>query len=126
MKRIPVDECPAGPWLDAAVAEAQGKIACDRWSPVNFPEPGYIKVCWHDNCYPANYPAQYSRNIAAVWELVDEMYEEEDQEIFSRFMKEWMRAGLGPAHLTVLRITRAYLKAKGIKFVEVPEELCDD
>ena len=71
MKRIPVDECPAGPEIDAAVMEAQGKIACDRWTPVRYPVPGYIRNCNHSSCYSVGYPIEYSRNIAAAWELVE-------------------------------------------------------
>lgn len=126
MKRIPIDKCPAGPELDMAVEKVRGKVACDQWTPVNYPKSGYIKNCQHDDCYPVDYPAQYSRNIAAAWELVDLALEyANDFELQWDGAKEgWMCYITEPAKARTapLAIARAYLKANDIEFIEVPDD----
>ena len=126
MKQIPVDECPAGRGIDLAVEEVSGRIACDQWIFELHPQ-GYIKNCYHDACYPINYPPQYSRNIEAAWGLIYQMgirYAPSIYQIaqwYCNFLVDGERIE-SCAITAPLAITRAFLKAKGIKFVEVPDE----
>jgi hypothetical protein len=93
MPQIPVDECPAGPAIDAAVAEALGWHEDTGW--------------WMDKdneiqeaaCIGCNSKSTWSpsTDITEAWEL-------------------WEKAETAP-----LAICRAFLKANGVEYVEVPE-----
>jgi hypothetical protein len=143
MTKIRVSDCPACPELDAAVEEARGNVACNKWTHVDFPEPGgYIKNCQHDKCYPVGYAAQYSTDLMAADSLWDELVVDHwvvsvcygpgrDGRLYASvqmqvdmFLAEdlifrTMRDMDARAETKPLAITRAYLKAKGIEYVEV-------
>lgn len=69
-----IDEMQAGQELDIQITERVLKLRpCDEWTPVLHPEPGHLKNCQHDSCYPRNNPVHYFRNMQAVWELVCEL-----------------------------------------------------
>jgi len=113
MPKTPIDEAPAGPAMDAAVAEALGyECVCDEESldcPIHCDDDPWTK-------------RRYSTDIAAAWKLVE---------------RECMRLGwtedwgvpyaacrqlvceYGEKHPEA--ICRAFLKANGIEFVEVLE-----
>jgi len=124
MKQIPVDECPAGVEIDAAVAKAIG------WQKITI-GPGAenkLMASGRDLDNRIRVVLQFSQDIEAAWEL----WEDVKKKVWADFIDEleW-RADTSCTfdvlrYITPLTITRAYLKAKGVEFVEVPEVLCDD
>ena len=115
MPKIPVDECPAGLAMDAAVAECLGWKRCpgekiDHWIPPDFDMP--IVRSW-------------STDIAAAWELAELCKH-------GRFGVGWSESWVVPycvlgdihiyAETVPLAICRAFLKARGGTHVEVPDE----
>src|SRR3972149_3528451 len=73
MKRVPISECPAGPWLDAAVAKAIGYEVNGASVDDTFYPAGCIKsgefVSFNRNLGAWWSP---STDITAAWELVEE------------------------------------------------------
>ena len=168
MKQIPVDECPAGSWLNVAVAIAQGwkyHKKCDRCfiSPKHvYDDRKYIGDNWdstqchpyiedtngnryslcpdgHSNSLDIISLSSWSTDIASAWELV----ELEKMAVIPLKNDQWLAIPYSAipddyttykidltdgeiASTAPLAITRAYLKARGVEFVEIPEELCDD
>ena len=136
MKQILVDECPVGVEIDAVVAEMVGDpgyfsdyvvingtrkdietwISKD-WTPEE-PPPG---------CYAGEMPYGYSIDIWSAWELIDRMGMQYAPSIYQ--IARWYCSFLvdgerieSCATTAPLAITRAFLRAKGIEFVEVPDE----
>jgi len=94
MKQIPVDECPAGGEMDAAVAK--------------------VRQCTED--------PKPSIDPNAAWELMKVSGLGKVEIItFGPWSETFLEFGIirGPDPLA---ITRAYLKVKGVEFVEVPDE----
>jgi hypothetical protein len=125
MPKIPVAQAPAGPALDAAVAEAR---TGNKW------EEG-----WMQGVRP--YP--WSTDIAAAWELVEAEYmaiipldngmwvapldvamtnywNSPDGELALSYYELHLGNSI-VADTAPLAIARAYLKAKGVEEVEVPD-----
>ena len=110
MKRIPVDECPAGPALDAAVAEV-------------YKGPGVkLRVALET--------FQPSTDIAAAWELLESLTEDEsgisllpylNRDIEGEWWMGFDTRFVIKANTAPLAITRAYLKVKDVEWVEVPD-----
>jgi hypothetical protein len=141
MPKIPIDECPAGPAMDAAVAKALGwvKVECDGiyyWSDPSVDE-------WHTDRIASIYSTvghklegaivwSPSTDIAAAWELLPRMQSaygillallhdvteckimKDDKPIIGRAEDE-------KTEPSSLAISRAFLKARGIEFIEMPE-----
>ena len=120
MPKIPIDECPAGPALDATVAEALGFKT--RW--FEYADGSEILLLVgktaSGNVDWRSIPA-YSTNIAAAWELAEK----------ERMRIGWTEAWDVPyaacreliceyADKHPLAICRAFLKANGVEYVEVP------
>ena len=100
MKQIPVDECPASYLL----YQARMKLQYSELKPLIDLEIELI--------------------VANRGDPKDTSYE------YLLKGMEWMEENI-PVFEALrchsnLAITRAYLKARGIEFVEIPEELCDD
>ena len=149
MKRIPVDECPAGIEIDVAVARVRhseinlvvdfehGLIATSQerlaealregWIGWDISEDKPIRFCIK--------LSKYSTDIITAWELV----ELEKIAVIPLKSDRWLAIPYSTipddytaykidlmdgeiASTAPLAITRAFLKAKGIKFVEVPDE----
>jgi hypothetical protein len=149
MVKIPVDECPAGTVMDAAVAKALSHLVfCqldfDRWfiaSDRDAFQQGLMNgLFWEggggrEPRYCLDMP-NYSADIAAAWKL------------FSYLCKEWfcvksifikdlrIKVNLyrdskallyadptitAIAQYAPLAITRAFLKANGVEYIEVPD-----
>jgi len=150
MKQIPIDECPAGPELDAAVAKARyseielvidlehGLIATSETRLCESLESGWIgwesilKGEAESFCLKL---LKYSTDITEAWELM----ELEKMAIIPLKSDRWLaipysaipddytayRIDLADGEIAStapLAITRAYLKAKGVEFVEVADE----
>jgi len=133
MKQIPIDECPAGTYLDVAVAKAQYH---GEHLVIDFKHRLFSTSDRAISCIKLS---RYSTDIAPAWELVEELH---DQSIFmclsdENDLYEWY-CGLTNAiddrtisfeigaDTAPLAITRAYLKAKGVEFVEVADETNTD
>lgn len=141
-KQIPVDDCPAGPALDAAVAKVLGwaDLVFDAYTPAG------RQLCGTHPSGRGGFDGngrmivtRWSADIARAWELVEEAH-------FSIWCAggpdKWVwgagywREGnllcwsydldpedcLSPmCEITSLAITRAFLKAKGVEFIEIDE-----
>lgn len=152
MKRIPVDECPAGRAIDVAVAIAgydknlvvdfeYGLIATSKMRLREALESGWIG--WDSilkgeaGSFCLESP-KYSTDIVAAWDLM----RLESMAIIPLKSDRWLAIPYSAipddytaykidltdgeiASTAPLAIARAYLKARGVEFVEVPEELCD-
>lgn len=109
MPKLPVDECPAGPWLDAAVAEAEGLHEEIGW--------------WVDDTGQIIYPACIGCDGIPTWHPSGNR-----QDAIGLVDKMRQSFVYGPNFFEMcddmvpLTITRAFLKAKGVTEVEVPEE----
>lgn len=74
----------AGRELDALIADrVLGLVPCDAWvvHSRNLSGPSFIqmpdKQCAHGGgCYPAGFPAAYSTNVAAAWQVVEKLREQ--------------------------------------------------
>jgi len=147
MPKIPVTQAPAGPALDAAVAEARGwQILVmdnnafwvtygehDMWSASGYlsllPDEGWIKEPLP--IYGEKGIWNPSTDIAAAWELVEEKKSEimaKDWVDFCDILKELILPNSGwrdeyalLSGLSPLTITRAYLKAKSIEEIDIPD-----
>lgn len=140
MPKIPVDECPASPAMDAAVARALGlkvdwseqpdgrKVAIYLGGEIDSKD-GYGRwIGWRPNwCIVA----QYSTDIAAAWGLLPKMQSaygillgilhdvteckimKNNKPIIGRAEGEAIKRD---AHA----ICRAFLKANGVEEIEVP------
>ena len=131
MKQIPVDECPAGIYLDVAVTKAQYH---GEHLVIDFKHRLFSTSDRAISCIKLS---RYSTDIAAAWELVEILYRQAEEWIsIARDSSGNYWAGVigsvsdwdwwkysSVAGTVPLAITRAYLKAKGVEFVEVPEEL---
>jgi hypothetical protein len=112
MTRVPVDQAPAGPALDAVVAEMQYTdvvIDLDHCRMVS--SEGICEI------------PRYSTDIAVAWELVEDVRKSG----WADFIDE-LEAGADSIdpfevfhYLSPLTITRAYLKAKGIEEIDIPD-----
>jgi hypothetical protein len=158
MKRIPIDECPAGPALDAAAGKALGwteyeidglrfwQAPAQEEQPGEWESTGYFIYPTHSDLHfelPAHLRLyggkgtwRPSKDIAAAWELVEDLYKQAGEWISTtRSHKGNYCAGVigtvsdwdwweysSEADTAPLAITRAYLKAKGVEFVEVPDD----
>lgn len=133
MPKIPVDECLAGPEMDAAVAKALGlKVQWRLW--IDEPQPIYLAGIYadaHDDWAEHEDWRQvlpYSTDIAAAWELLPKM-----QSAYGillailhnmaecKIMKD-NKPIVGRAESeegAPLAICRAFLKANGIEYIEV-------
>ena len=138
MTRVPIDQAPAGPALDAAVAGAQGKrvkwmenaIGLSAW-PAYF--AGLMSSRDTDWISQADWRGvpEYSTDIAAAWELMEAKRAEmmaKDWIDFCDILKELILRNSGwrdvyalLSGLTPLAITRAYLKAKGVETIDIPD-----
>jgi len=118
MPKIPIDECPAGPEMDAAVAEVLGFKT--KW--FEYPDGSKILLLCDERDNWRSIPAYSANNIAAAWELVEK----------ERMRIGWTEAWDVPyaacreliceyADKHPLAICRAFLKANGVEHVEVPE-----
>jgi len=135
--KVPIDDCPAGPWLDEAAAGAM------RW------RREYVQIYgsaapWvgNDGNVVAGMDWSPSSNIEAAWELVEKLRNEsmEMQEAFiaslvvqrdrwsevnDQTIAEWLMFNVFRWLFwkadTPLAITRAFCKAHGITEVEVPD-----
>lgn len=150
MPKIPVDEAPAGPWLDAAVAQALGHLVAHqpdfgRWfiaSDADALQEGLNHgEFWEDITDPVRVRycstmPKYSSRIEAAWELVEKLVPDFRCDLTSRYnhspernMVEWGASFVGEGGHFVgyapdapLAIARAYLKAKGMTEIETQEE----
>jgi len=142
MKRIPIDECPAGPEIDAAVAKARyseielvidlehGLIATSETRLCESLESGWIGWKSTLNGEVESFCLKllkYSTDITEAWELVDGAGIQHAPSIYriARWYCNFMVDGEqieSWATTAPLAIIRAFLKAKGIEFVEVPDE----
>lgn len=133
MRQVSVDECPAGPWLDAAVAKALGYEVKGAFLDGVFFPAGCVKdgewVSFNRDLggwWP-------STDLAAAWELVEEsdlfvdnfLTKNEDGKyivcpIYAGF-GEYPEYYEGADENVALAITRAFLKARGIARIEVPD-----
>jgi len=150
--KVPIDECPAGPAMDAAVAKALGwvKVECDGiyyWSDPSVDE-------WHTDRIASIYSTvghklegaivwSPSTDIAAAEELWNKLVEEHwvmsvcygpgrdgsnyasvqmqlDKFLITDLMTRNPTDMDAKAETKPLAISRAFLKAKGIEYVEVP------
>lgn len=145
MKRIPIDECPAGAEIDELAMRTlvEANELCHEygwWK--NSEGKTIIPACYDCNGEPTFSPSRY---IGAAWDLIEDRkrcdftdeYAISINYIFSESIDihtaEWQvefagstsdefRGAMGEAGELPLAITRAYLKARGIKFVEAPDE----
>lgn len=154
MKKIPIDEAPAGPEMDAAIARALG---CNV--TIGKREGRQAAFCncesrEHENpiTYVSRMLKRYSQDIEAAWELVEWLHQRIDEAEdgnpdalpfalawYQRLRLEFGRKtgwwasfdarnikGIEPSFLCIaetarLAICRAFLKANGIEYIEVPE-----
>lgn len=146
MAKIPVDEAPAGPEMDAACAEAMGHQVyyCDirkqffvASSKDAFEEMQERSALFVNTC--SDKPARYcqrlpkpSTRIEHAWQLVESddwpeswVIDPEGKDGAWIYEWEWLDeqnlipiCGGNPASLA---ISRAFLKAKGVTEIEVPE-----
>lgn len=90
MSEDEIRQMRAGREMDALVAQLiMGLIPCEKWYYANFGAGGGpVSVkgpCNHDNCYPASErlpfggPRHYSTDIAAAWEVLEEMNRRENR-----------------------------------------------
>ncbi|MGD8499539.1 MAG: hypothetical protein PVJ86_02765 [Phycisphaerales bacterium] len=140
--KVPVDECPAGPEIDAAVAQALGYEV--QWSPQpdGFRAPIYLvgTITWYDDGVDRPHwtiVPNYSLEIAAAWELIERLKDKAfDVSLEIRwdfscwaacFFGDWTSGYGGDAiyraegETAPLTISRAFLKANGMEYVEVLE-----
>jgi hypothetical protein len=127
MPKIPVDECPAGPHMDAAVAE----LGIQFPTSIEYDEDGNLRY-YHSDGMWGELVSSYSTDIAAAWGF------EKSLEVDQRFdyimhLFNLVATDLGApdfltfnkavywrmTHASPLDRCRAFLKANGVEFVEV-------
>jgi hypothetical protein len=123
MPKMLVNEAPAGPAMDAAVAEVLGWENL-HWEEVDRGPNHYAPEGWwgdgpNGECY---LDRSYSTDIAAAWELAEKYRH-------GGFGVGWSESWGMPycmmddayeyAETAPLAICRAFLKANGVEFVEV-------
>jgi len=137
MPKTPVDECPAGPEMDAAVAETLGYEV--EWSeqPDGSKTPIYLagEVASRSDGWTQRphwrIILSYSIDIdiAAAWELIEKLKNE--YKLLAELM-DWPKGWFvvfshapikysAIAETAPLAICRAFLKAKRIEYIEVSE-----
>jgi len=129
MSKISVDDFPSGPRLDAEVArilgwtELQEMKHCDDWKGKN-PEG-----------HPYMIP-RYSMDIGAAWKLVERITQKEFLSVITLYLDESATVSfedcstknircasiLADGSTIPLAITRAFLKANGVKEIEVKND----
>jgi len=137
MPKIPIDEAPAGPAMDAAVAKALSYEV--EWSPQPDGSSAPIYLVGTIVDLGVELPhwiivPNYSIDIAAAWELEESLGVDQQSDYimalfnlvttdlgapgFLAFKKAvyWRMVHAGP-----LNKCRAFLKASGVEYVEVPE-----
>ena len=147
MTKIDVREMEAGPELDAACARAMG--LCPHIWEIYEPPEEYCDECgamlsgWVDEDRPEKrckicgkrvwglrYSVNevpdckhYSRDIAAAWELVEAILDQDDQQkwlVFADLLYGHTPI-LAPEYLAALRICQAFLLASGVTEIEVDD-----
>jgi len=142
MAKIPIDEAPAGPAMDAAVAEALGWLPYESdgvWYWKDMSDDDFPYWNHHANGYgfvEDLKPWSPSTDIAAAWELADKISFRQDSTLgcFSVHCYGWIgecwEAGwvdqpvgdvVARAHTAPLAICRAFLKANGVEYLEIGE-----
>jgi len=138
MSRISVDSCPAGKWMDAAVAKALGWEDL-HWKEVDRGLDHYELWGWwgkgpNGECYLGKY---YSTDTAAAMELEPKMpyfklirRAASLWQCQSAFCGDWFDhlcsscgCQFADGETIPLAISRAFLKAKGVKVIEIEEVL---
>lgn len=118
--KVPVDEYPAGPEMDAACAEAMGwEPEYSHRGPFNgWYRPGHRWISWED--------WEPSTRIECAWELVESIRSEvrADSDSWDEFVTDLniqhnYKVSSLLRELSVIDICRAFLKAKGITEIEV-------
>ena len=126
MPKIPIDECPAGPAMDAAVAEALGWHWHDGRGTAG---PSYWETADGDTAYIWDF--EPSTDIVAAWELIENLKKRRPMVtiqldgwgstwicwVDNNNMNQWEKGETAP-----LTICRAFLKANGVEYVEVLHE----
>lgn len=150
MTKIPIGECPAGPALDAAVIRTLWSEKVDSLV-VDFKhmlfasgedrlqeslDSGGVGV---DNIVMGEAESfclklpEFSTDIAAAWRLAEQLAIDYEFYIvnykterirgwcanYRRYQQEWNSIDADTAPLA---ITRAYLKVRGVEFVEIPND----
>jgi len=123
MPKTPVDEAPAGPEMDAAVAKVLGLNEFNDW-PERWEH--IISHNWNE--------MSYSTDIAAAWGLwqqlakrfrwAEVMIIEASQSAMTLYHptdSEFIRPVEAFGETVPLAICRAFLKANGVEYIEVPE-----
>lgn len=124
MAKIPIDEAPAGPAMDAAVAEVLGwrQLSYRLWHDRDGRER------WIDNKDGTWSP---STGIAAAWELFKKLRERQPPVTFQLdgWDHHWVcwvdKEGINrwaKAQTASLAICRAFLKANGVEYLELENE----
>jgi hypothetical protein len=130
--KIPVDECPAGPEMDAAMAKVLAGHSFDGTGKIENRDSiisEFCKICGKPKGYHGydNY-----RRIENAWRLI-EILRSSDKHIsitlpigqgYEVWVREAMSLGLSDGLRTVvdtlpLAICRAFLKANGVEFIEM-------
>ena len=132
--KIPVDECPAGPAMDAAIAKILNGHSFDGLGRIE--NRGgtiaeFCKICNKPRGYHRLW--SYSTDIAAAWELFKELKEKQSPvtiyQIDGWKNHSWTcwidRDGSNlraDANSAPLAICRAFLKAHGVEYIDVEPE----
>jgi len=140
MSKTPVDECPAGREMDAAIEEILGYSGYfSDYILINNQRYDIKTWIWKDwtpedppkGWRPGIMPRNYSADIAAAWELAEWLVQNHEFYITNFYNpggwsasyrkksgSDWIPSDTKTAPLA---ICRAFLKANGIEYVEVPE-----
>jgi len=129
MPKIPIDQAPAGPEMDAAVAKVLGLSEFNDW-PERWEH--IISHNWNETLY--------STDIAAAWELVENIAQDGWRlELRAKLLHREAIRGyslsfdklmddstldyicISECSSVALAICRAFLKANGVEYIEVPE-----
>ena len=136
MPKIPIDECPAGAEMDAAVAVALGwklNDTGDEWLDAG---GTYMKAAkyWRIGGNDDILPWKPSTDIATAWEM-ESALEVDAQSDYVMALFNLVTIDLGApdfytfkksvywqmVHASPLDRCRAFLKTNGVEFIEVPE-----
>ena len=125
MSKIPVDECPAGPEMDAAVAKALGWHWHDGRGTAG---PSYWETATGDFAHIDDF--EPSTEIAVAWGFASGVLNgrhltfEGDKWTIWHF-EECDLCDDAIAETAALVLSRAFLKANGVEYVEVENESAD-